>query len=371
MKSKKKKPISILKSNSHPSKEELYLAALSYRKAELSFIPIAADQSKAPAFSLLPPMRSKGSEQRKRKSWKAYQKRQPYRSEIKRWYSQTEDECGIAIIAGKVSGNLEILDLDNADIYEPFRLEVERRAHGLMDMLVIVQTPRPGKHLYYRCVKIEGSQKLARSFSSGSGKAQTIIETRGDGGYCLAPPSPANCHPSLKCYQFFGDKDLTEIPQISITERNHLLEAARTFDECRRTNSKRVPRSLPNKSPIKLTRPGDDFNARAEWADILEPHGWKYAGPGSDNTDRWTRPGKDQGDCSASTNYMESDLLYVFSSNADPFEIDTPYNKFHAYTLLNCDGDFSEAASELKRRGYGKKHFALRSKRNWRENLRK
>jgi hypothetical protein len=371
MKSKKKKPRSILDSSNHPTKEESYRAALIYRKVGLSLIPIAPDQSKAPAFSLLPPMRSRGSEQRKRKSWKGYQKRRPNRCQIKDWYSKTEDQCGIAIIAGKVSGNLEILDLDNADIYEPYCLEVESRAPGLIDKLVKVETPRPGIHLYYRCEEIESNQKLARSYSSGSGKAQTIIETRGNGGYCLAPPSPATCHPSLKCYQFLGDKDLTEIPQISITERSHLLEAARTFDECSRSNSPRSHRVFPKKSPFDLTRPGDDFNARAEWADILEPHGWKYAGPGSDNTDRWTRPGKDQGNCSASTNYMESDLLYVFSSNADPFEIDTAYNKFQAYTLLNCDGDFFEAASELKRRGYGKKHFALRSKRNWRENIRK
>ncbi|WP_417381922.1 bifunctional DNA primase/polymerase [Gimesia sp.] len=367
----KKNPRSILKSCSQTCKQEIYRAALRYRKAGLSLIPIATNQSKAPAFDLLPLINADGSKQNERKSWKVFQKRKPHRSEINHWYSLDKDIYGIAIVAGKVSGNLEILDLDNSDIIEPFCLEVESRAPGLLDKLPKVETPRPGLHCYYRCEKIEGNQKLAKIIPSDSANAQTIIETRGEGGYCLAPPSPATCHPSLKCYQYYGDKDLSMIPQITITERKHLLEAARVFDECSKISPQKTRPTLSKKKQYDLTRPGDDFNFRGKWAEILEPHGWMYAGTGTDHTDRWTRPGKDQGFCSASTNYMESDLLYVFSSNAEPFEINTAYSKFHAYTLLNCAGDFSEAASELKFRGYGKNRYDLKSKRSWRKDLRK
>jgi len=53
----------------------------------------------------------------------------------------------------------------------------------------------------------------------------------------------------------------------------------------------------------------------------------------------WCRPGKKSG-TSATTNFGGSDLLYVFSSNAEPFEQQTAYSKFHAYALLYHDGDF-------------------------------
>jgi putative DNA primase/helicase len=102
----------------------------------------------------------------------------------------------------------------------------------------------------------------------------------------------------------------------------------------------------------RFLRPGDDFDARADWADILEPHGWTWNGPGSDSADHWCRPGKASG-TSATTNFAGSDLLYVFSSNADPFEQDTAYTKFCAYTLLEHSGDFTAAARALRAQGYG------------------
>ena len=56
---------------------------------------------------------------------------------------------------------------------------------------------------------------------------------------------------------------------------------------------------------------------------------------------------------SATTGFAGSDLMYVFSSNADPFEQHAWYTKFHAYTLLNHAGDFRAAARDLAGRGFG------------------
>jgi hypothetical protein len=84
----------------------------------------------------------------------------------------------------------------------------------------------------------------------------------------------------------------------------------------------------------------------------LEPHGWQLVGDDGDQVDYWRRPGKDYGQ-SATTNYEGSDLLHVFSTNADPFEDETSYTKFHAYTLLEHDGDFYAAAEKLREQGFG------------------
>src|SRR5262249_34564336 len=99
------------------------------------------------------------------------------------------------------------------------------------------------------------------------------------------------------------------------------------------------------------TRPGDDFNHRADWSSILQPHGWVPVRHRGDVT-HWRRPGKGEG-ISATTNYAGSNLLYVFSSNAAPFEADTAYTPFAAYTILEHHGDFTAAAHRLGGQGYG------------------
>jgi hypothetical protein len=66
----------------------------------------------------------------------------------------------------------------------------------------------------------------------------------------------------------------------------------------------------------------------------------------------WCRPGKDEG-TSATTNYAGSGLLYVFSTNAAPFEADTAYTPFAAFAMLECGGDFVAAARTLRGQGYG------------------
>jgi hypothetical protein len=102
-------------------------------------------------------------------------------------------------------------------------------------------------------------------------------------------------------------------------------------------------------------QPGTDFNNRVSWAEILEPAGWKIARQ-RDKEICWTRPGKNDG-VSATTGYCKGDksgdLLYIFSSNAPPFESGTSYSKFYAFAILNHAGDFSAAAKDLAEKGYG------------------
>jgi len=97
--------------------------------------------------------------------------------------------------------------------------------------------------------------------------------------------------------------------------------------------------------------PGEDFNARVTWAQILEPAGWREYYRSNDVT-YWTRPGKPSG-ISASTNALGTDRLYVFSTNAAPLEGGESYSKFGAYATLYFGGDFVAAAKALARQGYG------------------
>ena len=77
--------------------------------------------------------------------------------------------------------------------------------------------------------------------------------------------------------------------------------------------------------------------------------GWKFAG-GTPERQQLTRPGKERG---ISGTLYDSRTLRVFSSNAPPFEQDTNYSAFAVYAMLEHGGDFTAAAREFGRQGYG------------------
>jgi Bifunctional DNA primase/polymerase, N-terminal len=346
---------------------DIYETAKAYADAGLSIMPIAADGTKRPAVAILPRRAGKPS-------WKCYQDRRPTVAELRDWFAThggIHPPVGIAVIAGEVSGGLEIIDVDSWEYVKPWYRLVQKEARGLLQRLVMVRTPRPGLHVYYRCEDIGSNQKLAQigEMDSETGKIipKTIIETRGDGGYVLAPGSPPACHPTGRLYSVLRGKNLTQIPTITPAERGVLLDAARALsvwlDHRQHQQSiQRVPRAgVPDGD-----RPGDYFNARATWAEILEPHGWSLLDVDKAGIEHWQRPGKNSGQ-SATVNFAGAGLLHVFSSNAAPFDSDRSYSKFAAYVLLEHHGDASAAAKALFAEGYGQRQpdLGAKNRRRW------
>jgi putative DNA primase/helicase len=248
-----------------------------------------------------------------------------------------------------VSGQLEILDFDAPETFTPWGDMVDAIAPGLLPRLPLVQTPSDGKHVYYRSAVIEGNQRLAQR-PDAKGRPEVMIETRGEGGYAIIPPSPPTCHPRRKPYLLLRG-DLATIPSITSEERAILLNAARSFNQWVKPARVISGAASPGATHTYGDRPGDILNANARWADILEPHGWIHVGQRGQAT-LWKRPGKQARGCSATTNFGGSDLLFVFSSNAWPFAPETAYTKFSAYTWLEHEGDFNAAAKALASR-YG------------------
>jgi putative DNA primase/helicase len=324
----------------------------------LSVIPIdAEDPSKSP-------------DPRRLKSWKIYQLRLPRPDELLAWYERG-GAFGLAVLGGTVSGSekgcgLEIIDFDSFELAAPWIEAVETRAPGLAARLVMVQSPRPGLHVYYRCKQFGECQKLACAaamdmngvgiLENGRKRKCTLIELKGEGGYCVVPPSPRRCHPRNQLYRLRdGSPDLTNVPVISAQERAIILEEARRFNQWTEVEPKHV-QPVASVKRIDGNRPGDDFERRASWADILEPHGWTLVGRRGDIED-WRRPGKVDG-ISATMNYAGSELLYAFSTNAYPFEEGRGYSKFAAYATLNHGGNFTKAALALQSQGFGPKKLA-------------
>lgn len=272
-------------------------------------------------------------------AWQPYQQRLATDAEVDGWAERfAHVDAGLAIVTGVASGNVEVLDFDDATLVKPWHELVEQCQPGLVDRLVVVQTPRPGMSVWYRCETIEGNQKLAEGYGP-TGEKKTLIETRGQGGYALIPPSPAACHETLRPYRL-RQGTLQNIPTIYRHERELLLNCARCFHSLKPESPKRF--RVTGLSEPASNRPGDLFAAAVHWPEVLEPHGWVLDGAQGELS-RWRRPGKDRGH-SATSGLTPKDLLYVFSSNASPFEAGHLYDKFRAFALLNYHGDCALAA---------------------------
>ena len=310
-------------------------AARQYLAAGFSLIPIKADGSKAPAVS----------------EWKPFQTRKPTEDELVQWFG-TNTPRGIGLVWGEISGHGEALDFDAAGLlYAPFlALCHDQGMEAVMDSMPLVETPTGGFHLLYRCSgPVSGNQKLSqRQTETG---LETLIETRGEGGYTVAPGSPPACHRASRPYRFLRGGSNT-LPTITPADREILLALAATLTQhiepSRVVDAPRPSRSDPSPS----LRPGDDYNQRGDWPALLAQHGWQQKGSAGDKG-LWQRPGKMGPGISATSNYAGSDLFYVFSANAFPLEPQRAYSAFGLYALLQHGGDFPAAAGQLAKDGYG------------------
>jgi putative DNA primase/helicase len=346
-------------------------AAISYRDCGLSTIPCSKDEKK-PVIA----------------SWKPYQESLPEEFKVDEWFSSPGR--AIAIITGRVSGDCEMLDFDcKGVLYDLWKQLVDDQMPGLVDKLVIERSQSDGRHIAYRCpgLTIPGSQKLSQraidvtgetirrlaemeiSIEDAAGVRKalpsitiqhngkgyvpkliderfflilTLIETRGEGGYFLCAPSQG--------YSLIQG-DFQNLPNITPEERQILFEAALSLNEWL--------------DPAKIERgehhihdrrgdPGDDFNKRGDPAPILKEEGWLAVGRprtvAGTIYQLYRRPGKRKGQ---SATLIGGKVLHVFTSNGYPFKELQSYSPFAIYALTKCEGNFTQAAKELLKQGYG------------------
>ena len=250
--------------------------------------------------------------------WEEYQTKFP---SLDVFYENTHEQ--VCVICGKISGNLEVIDIDNK--WD----RTEEVLRYLMDVdetlgldLVVNRTKRHGFHLLYRCEEIESNQKLARY----SANKETVIETRGEKGLIIAPPSEG--YETIK-------GSMSSIPVITQEQRLILLEAARGFDE--------VPVVEKHKYEYKDSSNtiSGRFNAVQgvdEMAkEVLREAGWRFFGRNG-----VTRPGKKFG-LSATWGYCPAPyFFYVWSSNAHPFESNHAYSPYQIIMHVKFNGDWKQ-----------------------------
>jgi len=119
--------------------------------------------------------------------------------------------------------------------------------------------------------------------------------------------------------------------------------------------AKPAPVVVDMKSKVERTgvSPLDAFEEQTDWAEILEPAGWTFSHQwGRERF--WVRPGKNPRDGHSATTGLDPDRdrLYVFSTEAYPFNADETYTKAWAYGLLNHVSR-DELPKHLRKKGYG------------------
>jgi len=312
--------------------------AVPWHDAGCSTVPIRPDGSKAPD-----------------RDWKD---RQQHAVRPVTW----PEGHGVAVICGKVSGNLEMLELEagwtDGNALERIAMQMDQDTLDLWDYLTqsgyAEWSPSGGLHIMYRTSDhdVPGNTKIASEYvADRTPKLKTKSETRGEGGYVIVAPSPGACHPSGQPWDTLSGAPHT-IPTITWDERELVVQAiARALDETPPPPPPAAKRTLSVR-PAGSVSPGDDFSARTDWAEILEPEGWTLHPGGPAGERWWVRPGKKWADGHSATTHDDDPGLWVFSTSTDlPHE--QPLTKFYVWSHYHAQGDMVVGARNLRAQGFG------------------
>lgn len=253
---------------------------------------------------------------------------------VEAWTTAGVRSWGIA--GGKVSDNLVTLDFDEKHyigLYDLWYDKLSDDQREVVNSCYRNSTRNNGVHLRYRTQTPQPTIKLARKveYNKKVNKEEivTIAETRGEGAYALIPPSVG--------YVTLGG-DLLKLPIIPDEIHEELIDVLRTFNEVEEEPATEYEWKASD--TVSGDRPGDRLNKLATWNEILEPHGWV-----EESKNHWRRPGKEKGEgISATTNYEDRPMFFVFSSSASPFQQNKGYSKFHVFSILNHGRNFKESA---------------------------
>lgn len=367
-------------------------AALSMSDAGLCVLPAASDGSKRPGVG----------------KWEQYQSARPSVDQLRGWFGSGR-RSGLGVVCGAVSGHLEMLELEGRAMSEGLLGELAElaTASGLGDLWTAVltgymeRTPSGGLHFLYRVAgTAKPNTKLARRPSTPAELAawqvseraraavelegdvlrkrldrieratpvqvpQVLLETRGEGGWVVTAPSNGSTHSSGGAWELVAGGPAT-IPTLSEEERDALHTLAGALDRMPPADAPAPssPAARPGRVPglddedEGGLRPGDDYNQRTAWAELLEPLGARLLYTDSAGVSYWRRPGKVTPGHSATTGRTAEDRLYVMSSAWEPFEVEKPYDKLGVYALLEHRGDIAAAARALRLAGYGTQRSA-------------
>lgn len=353
---------------------DLRAAAREYHDAGLCVLPIKADGSKKPVVA-----------------WMDYKVTRTTPEQHDNWFSGDKPR-GIAVVYGEVSGHVELIEFEGIAIREGLLNDVTEIMNdsGLgkpwADILGgwVTESPSGGRH--YRA-RVQGgdvpgnlklASRLAREDEYTDADRQrlrekptarivrVLIETRGEGGYGLVEPSGGTVHATGRPYVRKVGGPST-MPVLDADTMTAIREVCRMVDKLPLPEvAKTAPRPAPPRNDGTL-RPGDDYEARATWEEILKGIFRPISSRGEETIWGWA---DGVGGVKATTGRGGADRLYVFATGSE-FQAQVPYSKFGAYALLEHNGDHKAAARALAREGFGSRPLPPSARRPARPFLRR
>jgi hypothetical protein len=152
------------------SRKPLKQAALALAKRGLAVIPLTPGKKFPPLI----------------KNWQRLASRDP--AQIEAWWNEWPD-ANIGVVTGKLS-NIFALDIDmkNDKDGEASLRQIEQKHGQTLPQTVETVTPTGGRQLWYRLPTFKGAPAIKNSASPHNNLGDGL-DTRGEGGYVVAPPS--------------------------------------------------------------------------------------------------------------------------------------------------------------------------------------
>jgi hypothetical protein len=291
------------------------------------------------------------------RTWKKYQNEIIAKEQL--WWELEEYKtAAIGTICGKVSGNLEAIDIDvkwMAGIDQQLFNEVKNINPTLYSRLRIHKSPSGGFHILYRvaldCI-VPGSEKISSRQSTDAEIAQDLkerpdakpnstkcfIETRGEGGYVAAPPSVG--------YSIHQD---VPIPILTWEERCELINICASFNQVFKEDTGYKPTKNDNKYYDE--NPFEHFNNSSEGEQVLLDNGWTYHSK-NNRAIYFSRPGSKSMGIHA-TFLRGGRFFYFFTTNSD-FENKRCYKPATVLAKIQFGGNKQNLYRFLVSKGYGK-----------------
>lgn len=249
--------------------------------------------------------------------------------------------AGIALVTGYA--DVEVLDVDmkvfstaqeKTNFWNEFTGYLKDNIFDFDEKFIIYKTKNEGYHILYRTKRVEGNQKLAKL----KGHKEAIIETRGLGGYVV-------CYFENK----LSKKSYLDIDYISDDDREILFSFARMYDFVPEVEYQKPEKQKTNYDKSGLT-PWDDYNQKTDIFSLIgDTFEVKHR---LESAKKFVI--KRFGAESVHSGYIFKDsmCMYLFSTGTI-YPAEKLLSPFHVYAYKYHSGNFSEAASELYKQGYG------------------
>jgi hypothetical protein len=271
-------------------------------------------------------------------SWGIYQSRQVINN------GMFEGAFGIAMVCGKISGNLVGLDIDikqdlNGDLWNTFWEKLKEFLPDIASQIVLEQSPSGGYHLYYRSEYPAKNKDLARNKNGGK-----IIEMKGEGGLITCYPTPN--------YKLLQGK-YSNLPLLTEAQHQIVIAIASSLNEF--VEYKEI-KDFPKKDFSVLEReksPFYQYNENGDVIALLEAHGWKVLYRRGEKY-YLRRPNSQSKIPHATFNHIPN-ILFIFSSQSE-LEEGKPYTKSAIFCHYECGNDWKLCAQKLLAMGFGERY---------------